>query len=146
MLCSSQLEDITENLSIPALSDLPKPETPAIPLNVLKTGNRFKESTDDEVNRLFEARQTPGTKKNTNWGCKMFQDWSIERRGEPVDLEAISPSQLNGLLEKYCEARPLKDGELYHKNILKKLRGAINRKLADLKRNIDIVKDKDFYI
>ncbi|XP_062585459.1 uncharacterized protein LOC134247142 [Saccostrea cucullata] len=145
MLCSSQLEDITENLSIPAFSDLPKPETPATPLNVQKTGNRFKESTDDDVNRLFEARQTLATKKNTSWGCKLFQDWSIERRGEPVDLEAISPSQLNSLLEKfYCEARPLKDGELYHKNTLKNLRGAINRKLADLKRNIDIVKDKDF--
>jgi hypothetical protein len=48
-------------------------------------------------------------------------------------------------LEKfYCEARPGKNQELYCKNTLTNLRAAINRKLADLKRNVDIVKDRDF--
>ena len=59
---------------------------------------------------------------NLGYTCTLsfILDWSIERRGEPVDLEAISLSQLNRLLEKfYCEARPLKDGEVYHKNTLK---------------------------
>lgn len=34
---------------------------------------RFKETTEEEIQKLFEARQTNSTKKNTTWGCKMFQ-------------------------------------------------------------------------
>lgn len=72
-------------------------------------------------------------------------DWSFERRGELIDFEKITAKELDGLLEKfYCEARPERTGKLYHKNTLINLRGAINRKLADLRRNMDIVKDTDF--
>lgn len=74
-----------------------------------------------------------------------FIDWSFERRGEFIDFEKITAKELDGLLEKfYCEARPERTGKLYHKNTLINLRGAINRKLADLRRNMDIVKDTDF--
>ena len=57
----------------------------------------------------------------------------------------ISAKELNQLLEIfYCEARPEKNGALYQKNTLINLRAAINRKLADLKRSMDIVKGKEF--
>lgn len=38
---------------------------------------RFKETTEEEIQKLFEARQTNSTKKNTTWGCKMFQGNNI---------------------------------------------------------------------
>ena len=61
-----------------------------------------------------------------------------------VDMEAISSRDLaDRLMRFYCEARS-KSSEVYHKNTLINLRAAINRHLADLKRNIDIVKDPDF--
>ena len=34
---------------------------------------RFHKSTENEIADLFEARQSANTKKNTNWGLKIFQ-------------------------------------------------------------------------
>ena len=34
---------------------------------------RFHKSTENEIFDLFEARQSANTKKNTNWGLKIFQ-------------------------------------------------------------------------
>jgi hypothetical protein len=66
-------------------------------------------------------------------------DWSM------VDFGTISVQELANMLEKfYCEVRPEKQGELYHRNTLVNIRGAINSKLANLKRNIDIVRDTEF--
>ncbi|XP_062621664.1 uncharacterized protein LOC134283231 [Saccostrea cucullata] len=151
----SEADDFDDNLSQSSGSsdDTDTPSNPASLKRSKGTDNllpggkkkRFTTSTEEEINQLFEARQTYGTKKNTTWGCKMMQDWSRERRGEEIDFENVSPAQLNKLLEKfYCEARPEKDGQVYHKNTLTNLRAAINRKLGDLKRNVDIVKDKEF--
>ncbi|XP_061190313.1 uncharacterized protein LOC133198205 [Saccostrea echinata] len=145
-LSHSDSSEIGENISkIPSKPTTSKRSQRELNLFLRQKANRFKKSTDEEIKRLFEARQTPGTKKNTTWGCKMIQDWSRERRGEEIDFETISATQLNKLLEKfYCEARPEKDGQVYQKNTLKNLRAAINRRLGDLKRSVDIVKDKEF--
>ncbi|XP_061191035.1 uncharacterized protein LOC133199206 [Saccostrea echinata] len=149
----SEADDFDENHSRSSEGseigeDTEKPSKPATGKSNIfprQKKKRFKKSTDEEISRLFEARQTAGTRKNTTWGCKMIQDWSKERRGEEIDFETVSPTQLNKLLEKfYCEARPEKDGQVYHKNTLKNLRAAINRRLGDLKRSVDIVKDKEF--
>ena len=51
------------------------------------------------------------------------------------------------LTKFYCEARPqVKDQEQqeYHRHTLKNIRGAVNRHLQDIGRNIDIVRDKEF--
>lgn len=72
-------------------------------------------------------------------------DWSFERRGELIDFEKIIVKELDGFLEKfYCEVRLERIGKFYYKNILINLRGVINRKFVDLRRNMDIVKDIDF--
>jgi hypothetical protein len=63
--------DLT-NLSKPAMADLPPPEMPASP-KASTHRSRFSKCTDEEVNRLFEARQTVSTKRNTNWGVKIIQ-------------------------------------------------------------------------
>lgn len=80
-----------------------------------------------------------------------FSDWCLEVAGEPVGLETVDPPTLWRLLAQfYCEARPAKpqpgnpSGHLYHRNTLINIRAGINRKLADLKRNIDVVRDKEF--
>jgi hypothetical protein len=65
-------------------------------------------------------------------------------------MEAIDAVTLSCRLSQfYCEARPKEkhpnsQEPLYHKNTLLNIRAAINRHLADLKRNISIVKDKEF--
>lgn len=70
LVCSEITEDISQNLSKPAITDLPPPETPSAP-------SRFKQSTEEEINKYFGARQTESTKKNTKWGCKIFQGKTI---------------------------------------------------------------------
>jgi hypothetical protein len=80
----------------------------------------------------------------------------METQEEAVDFSSIDSEDLAALLTKfYCEAKPKPlnsrpntftaevVGE-YHKNTLKNIRGAINRHLQDLGRNIDIVNDKEF--
>lgn len=107
------------------------------------------------MDELFEARQAPNTKRNTLWGLKIFQEWNLETYGNEIDLASVDPLTLaNSLGRFYCEARPQpkksKENEsqneepLYHKNSLINIRAAINRHLADLKREIDIVHDKEF--
>ena len=68
--------------------------------------------------------------------------------GEPLDMSTVDVQILADRLTKfYCEARPQKSDteELYDKNTLKNIRGAINRFLQDIGRiNIDIVRDKEF--
>ena len=57
------------------------------------------------------------------------------------------PTLAKRLTKFYCEARPqVKDQEQqeYHRHTLKNIRGALNRHLQDIGRNIDIVRDKEF--
>jgi hypothetical protein len=70
-------------------------------------------------------------------------------------MELVEPLTLAKALSRfYCEAKPQAEKSaaanaeqeplLYHKNSLINIRAAINRNLADLKRDIDIVHDKEF--
>ena len=76
--------------------------------------------------------------------------------GNPIDTASISAAELAEKLARfYCEAKP-KDtdkrkekmatnhAEEYHKNTLRNIRGAINRHLQDIGREMDIVRDKEF--
>lgn len=90
----------------------------------------------------------------------LFLDWNMEVFGATLDMQTVDVSTLADHLSRfYCEARPkgkLDDGDddgdndneddepLYHNNTLVNIRGAINRHLADIPRNIDIVRDKEF--
>lgn len=77
-----------------------------------------------------------------------FTDWHMENYGYPLDLTTVPPNELAEKLKKfYCEATPHEKNnkfDVYHKNTLKNIRSAINRHLSDIKRDIDIVHDKEF--
>lgn len=80
----------------------------------------------------------------------------MEAFSDVLDFKTVSPEVLATKLRRfYCEAKPkstskrseeLTDvqAENYHKNSLKSIRSAINRYLQDLKRSMDIVRDKEF--
>jgi hypothetical protein len=101
-------------------------------------------------------------KIHTKIAALYVSEWSVESTGVAVDLQTISPEDLSKKMKQfYCDARPsasktppkqrpktapgpkTTDG-LYHKSTLINIRAAINRKLADLQRNIDVVRDKVF--
>lgn len=80
----------------------------------------------------------------------------MEAFSDVLDFKTVSPEVLATKLRRfYCEAKPKStskrseeltyvQAENYHKNSLKSIRSAINRYLQDLKRSMDIVRDKDF--
>ncbi|XP_021340959.1 uncharacterized protein LOC110441960 isoform X2 [Mizuhopecten yessoensis] len=107
---------------------------------------RFKVASNEELSELFDARHTKSTKRNTAWGMKIFQDWNIEMFGRPLDMAAVSVTDLAEELRKfYFGARPNKGSDhVYQCNTLINIRAAINRYLSDTHRNIDIVRDKEF--
>ncbi|XP_033725030.1 uncharacterized protein LOC117315013 isoform X3 [Pecten maximus] len=117
---------------------------------------RFRSVTEEELMRNETSPQSKSTYRNTQWGLRIFQDWSSDVFGEVTDMENIPIEQLADQLAKfYCEARPknvdrrsgslpVKQAEVYHKNTLINIRAALNRHLQDLNRDIDLVRDKEF--
>ncbi|XP_021357337.1 testicular acid phosphatase homolog isoform X2 [Mizuhopecten yessoensis] len=74
------------NLHNSALDEfIPPPETPCIPRN----RGRFHKASEEEIENLFDERQSTNTKKNTAWGLKVFQDWNMEVRGRYMDLATV---------------------------------------------------------
>ncbi|XP_069131278.1 uncharacterized protein [Argopecten irradians] len=68
-----------------------------------------------------------------------------------MDLVNVTVDDLaDSLRQFYAEARPKKtemsadENQMYHKNTLINIRGAINRHLTDIHRDIDIIRDKQF--
>ncbi|KAK3106038.1 hypothetical protein FSP39_011471 [Pinctada imbricata] len=118
--------------------------------------SRFKKLTESELDNLEAKRQSESTKRNTKWGVKVFQEWSVHDSGSEVDFHEINSDELNIKLRRfYAEAQPANvskransmseaQASEYHKNSFKAIRSAINRHLNDLNRDIDIVRDKAF--
>lgn len=83
-------------------------------------------------------------------------DWHIQTYNDPLDTGAVSEEAFCQLLRKfYCEASPQTSeartkklgqnaAKSYHKNTLKNIRSGLNRHLADIGRNIDIVHGANF--
>ena len=57
-----------KELEKPVLAWLPKPETPA----QAAEPKRFRSLTENEFQEFQDSRQSCSTKKNTNWGIKIF--------------------------------------------------------------------------
>ncbi|XP_062607734.1 uncharacterized protein LOC134269551 isoform X1 [Saccostrea cucullata] len=131
----------------PHAMDLQQPGSPESPPSEMpSTKSRFHKVTEEQVKKYEEMTQSKNTKKHTKWGVKILHEWHLETFNQDIDLSTISTEELVDKLKKfYCEARPCKTpNEEYHKNTLKGIRAAINRRLSDLGRDIDIVNDKSF--
>ncbi|XP_062606354.1 uncharacterized protein LOC134268177 [Saccostrea cucullata] len=140
-------EVTTSGVPSPHAMDLQQPGSPeSPPPEMPNTKSRFHKVTEEQVKKYEEMTQSKNTKKHTKWGVKILQEWHLETFNQDIDLSTIGTEELVDKLKKfYCEARPCKTpNEEYHKNTLKGIRAAINRRLSDLGRDIDIVNDKSF--
>lgn len=82
------------DLTQAAIEELPRPESPVMPVQVSRGINvpkkksqdkenntdnetvptkRFKSTTEEEIENLYQSRQAPATKNNTRWAMKIFQ-------------------------------------------------------------------------
>ncbi|WAQ97008.1 hypothetical protein MAR_029698, partial [Mya arenaria] len=123
-----------------------KSETKSEIKSVTETGSlgRFKPKTEEEVKHIEDKNHAAKTKKNTQLGLKIFQDWHLSVHGDIVDLATVDEERLYNLLRKfYCEEKKSKSAELqlkvYHKNTMKNIRAALNRHLRDIGSNKVIV-------
>lgn len=66
-------------------------------------------------------------------------DWILERRDKVINFETISSYESN-----FTKTLDLHNLFNYPINTLITLSKAINRKLADIMRNIEVVKDREF--
>ncbi|XP_061190955.1 uncharacterized protein LOC133199094 [Saccostrea echinata] len=136
----------SQSVRAPAM-DFPQPADSALsPPEKPSTSSRFRKVTEEQLQSYQEMTQSKNTKKHTRWGVKILHDWHLETFNHNIDLSSVSTKELAAKLNQfYCEARPCKTpNEEYHKNTLKGIRAAINRRLSDLGRDIDIVNDKSF--
>lgn len=83
----------------------------------------------------------------------LYSDWNMETYGENLDMISVDANTLAERLSHfYIAVRPKTNAEnngkdqLYHKSSLINIRCAINRFLTDNKREIDIIRDKEFKI
>lgn len=83
----------------------------------------------------------------------LYSDWNMETYGEDLDMTSVDANTLAERLSHfYIAVRPKTNAEnngkdqLYHKSSLINIRCAINRSLTDNKREIDIIRDKQFKI
>ncbi|XP_061176184.1 uncharacterized protein LOC133185142 [Saccostrea echinata] len=149
-----ETEEVEKELKMSDMEGLPSPGMPTPPPP--PPSKRFKSMTEEDLKQFEDSRQSISTKRNTQWGVKLFQDWHLEVFSDVLDFKTVTSEILAEKLRKfYCEAKPkstsertaeltVAQAENYHKNSLKNLRAAINRHLQDLGRSIDIVRDKEF--
>ena len=73
-----------------------------------------------------------------------FPDWHTDMYGFPLDTTTANIEELSEKLRKFYGGAKSKGGDVYHKNTLKNIRGAINRHMQDLGREIDVIRGIEF--
>lgn len=103
---------------------------------------RFAESSEEDIQRLLEEKNSENTKRATKTAVKILRDYMTEKGYDPR-FEKLDKRALNNVLRKfYVEARK-KNGDLYKKSALSCIRFGINRHLQ-YRRNVDILNDPEF--
>lgn len=105
---------------------------------------RFGDSSEEEIQRLLEDKNTVNTKKATKTAVNIFREY-LREKGLETCFEDFEKNVLNNVLKKfYVEARK-RDGDFYKKSALSSIRFALSRHLQAT-RNIDIINDSEFRV
>ena len=103
---------------------------------------RFASVDTKKMEQILKEKDSLNTQKATARSMRLLTKY-LEEKDMPTDVDTYLIDQLDNVLSKfYTEARSEKE-ELYKKTTLKNTRYGIQRYLSD-KRNIDIIKDKEF--
>ena len=76
------------------------------------------------------------------FGVKLFETY-LKECGIPNNFIALTPEDLNSILERFYAAVRKEDGEYYKLNSMKSIRSSIQRMYLE-KRQVDIVDDNRF--
>ena len=129
-------------VKIEPLTDVPATETNGSETIADENASRFAESSEEDIQRLLEEKNSENTKRATKTAVKILRDYMAEKGYNPR-FEDLDKRALNNVLRKfYVEARK-KNGDLYKKSALSCIRFGINRHLQ-YRRNVDILNDPEF--
>ena len=104
---------------------------------------RYVNATEDDLLNLLKDKNSKNTDHSTNTSWKIFTD-NLNAKSRIIDFENGSTIELNEILRKfYVEVRKL-DGDNYKKKRLTTLRFRIQRRIHELRSNVDIINDGEF--
>ena len=104
---------------------------------------RFATCSNADIERLKKDRYRPNTAKQTDKSWRILVEYLKEKK---IDFDPLtaSKSDTNELLIQFYPECRTKKGELYQKTSLLALRFGIQRKLKELRPDIDIINDDEF--
>ena len=104
--------------------------------------SRFQNVTDSDLQQLQVRQNAANTNRSTAFGVKLFETY-LKECGIPNNFIALTPEDLNSILERFYAAVRKEDGEYYKLNSMKSIRSSIQRMYLE-KRQVDIVDDNRF--
>ena len=104
----------------------------------------FSQMDDEELRRLEQEAEQPGTASATKWAMDKFLNW-IRKRKIACDLETIEKEELGKILHQfYGEQKNTKTSKALSPSTLNGLRAGIQRGICQLRHDIHIVNDREF--
>ena len=104
---------------------------------------RFGSVTEQQLQQIVDGSTPENTKRTTRFWLSVFKRYCDEKK-IALDLSSCTSAELSNVLKFfYVEVRN-SDGKTYQRSSLASVRAAIQRRLKDLRRPINVYKDKEF--
>ena len=108
-----------------------------------EAGKRFVSVDEVDLKQLLLDKDSKNTKKATKVAFKIFQSYLNEKKIE-INLEEISTQELNDLLKKFYVEIRKQDGTMYSRSTLNSIRFGLQRKIHEIRSDINIIDSLDF--
>ena len=107
-----------------------------------ETPERFASSTDDDIARMLENKDSSSTKRATKQAIKVLREYCAEK-DVSIQFENNNKVELNNLLKQFYANARKKDGTMYCKNTMNSIRYGLARYLMAEKK-VNIIEDVTF--
>ena len=105
--------------------------------------NRFASLNEDQVKNLLTESYAKNTTKSTNTSWNIFLAYCQEKKVN-ISIKTCSKEELNDVLKDFYTSARKTDGNFYSKTSLSSIRWGIQRKIKEVRENIDIINDPEF--
>ena len=106
--------------------------------------SRFPEVSTDDIEALRSLAVNKNTSRSTKQWMNVFKKWCKSRRIQNVNIETMSPVELDKLLGKFYAEIKKQDGEDCEPESLRIMQCALERYLKDNGYEISILRDREF--
>nr|XP_054775587.1 uncharacterized protein LOC129284148 [Lytechinus pictus] len=104
---------------------------------------RFELLDDDQLKDLMDSADSKNTKCAVKYALKIFEDYLLQINSDLSNVDKLSNSELDRVLQKFYAGARQKNGSLYSKKSMLSIRFGLQRHFLSSK-NVDIIKHDDF--